>query len=110
MKIKNRLYISAGISIVLCVMLLSLVLVTSGRIAEASNKYELLDDVGLGISELDILTYDYLLHREERMEQQWNSKYDSLLEIVEEAEVMKSIRADYAALGDLFSQVTANYE
>jgi len=70
----------------------------------------------VGVSELDALTYDYLLHREERMEQQWNSRYNSLAEILEEAEEemeeeeMESIRADYAALGDLFSQVTANYE
>ena len=66
-----------------------------------------------GVSELDIVTYDYLLHREKRMEQQWNSGYDSLGEILEKAakeEVMESIRADYAALGDLFSQVTANSE
>ncbi len=112
MKIKKRLYISAGISIILVVALLSLILVMSGRIAEASNKHELLDDVRVNVSELDIVTYDYLLHREERMEQQWNSKYSSLGEILEEAdeEVMGSIRADYVALGDSFSQVTANYE
>jgi len=77
MKIKNRLYISAGISIILVVALFSLVLVTSGRIAEGNKKQELLDDMRVGVSELDILTYDYLLHHEERMEQQWNSKYDS---------------------------------
>jgi len=114
MKIKNKLYVSAGISIVLVVTLLSVVLVTSGRVAEGSKKHEVLNAVRVGVSELDIVTYDYLLHREDRMEQQWNSKYNSLGEILEKAEneeeVMKSIRADYAALGDLFSQVTANYE
>ncbi len=112
MKIKNRLYISAGISIILVVILFSLALVTSGRIAEGNKKHELLDNVRVGIAELDIITYDYLLHREKRMVQQWNSKYNSLGEILEktEEEVMKSIGADYAALGDLFTQVTANYQ
>jgi len=113
MNIKNRLYISAGVSIILVTILFSLVLVTSGRIAEESKKHELLDDVRSGVSELDIVTYDYLLHREKRMEQQWNSKYNSLVEILDKAaeeEEMKSIRADYAALGGLFSQVTTNYE
>ena len=111
MKIKNRLYMSAGISITLAVILFSLVLVTSGRIAEASKEHELLDDVRVGVLELDIVTYDYLLHREERMEQQWNSKYNSLAEILVKAEEeeMKSIRADCIALGGLFSQVTTNY-
>jgi len=85
MNIKNKLYISAGISIILVVILFSLVLVTSGRIAEASKEHELLNDVRSGVSELDIVTYDYLLHRGERMEQQWHSKYNSLGEILVEA-------------------------
>jgi len=112
MKIKNRLYMSAGISITLAVILFSLVLVTSGRIAEGQEKHELLDDVRVGVLELDIVTYDYLLYREERMEQQWNSKYNSLAEILVKAEEeeMKSIRAGCIALGGLFSQVTTNYE
>ncbi len=75
---------SAGISIILVVILLSSVLVTSGRIAEGSKKHELLDNVRVGVAELDILIYDYLLHREERMEQQWHSKYNSLAEILDE--------------------------
>ena len=112
MNIKDRLYMSAGISIILVVILVSVVLVTSGRVAEESKKRELLDDVRSDVAELDIVTYDYLLHREKRMEQQWNSKYNSLGEILEKAEEeeMISIRADYAALGKLFSQINANYK
>jgi len=113
MKIKNRLYISAGISIALVIILLSLVFVTSGRIAEEDKKHELLNDVHTGISELDIVTYEYLLHHEKRMEEQWNLKYKSLggiLEEAEEVELPESMRADYTSLGDLFSQVTANNE
>jgi len=113
MNIKNKLYVSAGVSIILVVILFSLVLVTSGRIAEENKKHELVDTVRWGVSELDIVTYDYLLHREKRMEQQWNSRYNSLGEILEKAteeEELISIRAGYAALGDLFSQVTANNE
>jgi len=113
MNIKNKLYISAGISIVLVVTLVSLVLVTSGRIAEENEKHQLLMDVYESVSELDIVTYDYLLHREKRMEQQWNIKHDSLGEILDglaEEEGLKSIRADYATLGNLFSQVITNYK
>ena len=98
MNIKNKLYISAGISIVLVVALVSVVLVTSGRVAEESKKHELLDNVRGSVSELDIVTYDYLLHREERMKQQWRSKYSSLAGILEEAaegtELPKSIYAE----------------
>ena len=86
---------------------------TTGGKTKGNKNHELLDDVRGDVSELDIVTYDYLLHHEKRMEQQWNTKYNSLGEILEKAadeEMMKSIRADYAALGDLFSQVTANNE
>jgi len=113
MKIKNKLYVSAGIAIILVVIPVSMVLVTSDRITEASKEYELLDNVRFGVSELDIVTYDYLLHHEERMEHQWNIKHDSLGEILDgltEEEGLLPIRADYAALGNLFSQITVNYE
>ncbi len=113
MNIKNKLYISAGISIVLVVALVSMVLVTSGRIAEENKKHQQLMDVYESVSELDIVTYDYLLHREKRMEHQWNIKHDSLGEILDglgEEEGLKSIRADYATLGNLFSQITASYK
>jgi signal transduction histidine kinase len=111
MNIKNRLYMSAGIAVILVVTLVSLVLVASGRIAEENEKHQLLMDVYKSISELDIVTYDYLLHREKRMENQWNMKHDSLGEILDglaEEEGLKSIRADYATLGNLFSQITTN--
>lgn len=113
MKIRNKLYISAGISIVSVVILSSLVLVTSGRVAEENEKHQLLTDVYGSVSELDIVTYDYLLHREERMEQQWYLKHDSLGEILDglaEEEGLLPIHADYATLGNSFSQIIANYE
>jgi len=98
----------------LVVTIFSLVLVTSGRIAEENKKHQLLMDVYESVSELDIVTYDYLLHREKRMEQQWNLKYNSMGGILDEATgeqgLIISIRADYAALGDLFSQITTNYK
>ena len=111
MNIKNKLYISAGISILLVVILVSLVLVASGRIAEESEKHQLLMDVYKSMSELDLVAYDYLLHHEERMEQQWISKYNSLKQILDEAaeeQELILIRADYATLGNLFSQISAN--
>jgi PAS domain S-box-containing protein len=112
MKIKNRLYLSAGISIILVLILFSLVLVMSGRVAEGNQKHKLLDNVLGGVAELDIVTYDYLLHRETRMEQQWHLKYYSLAKVLDKAgeEERIPIHTDYAALGDLFSQVTANNE
>jgi len=112
MKIKNRLYMSAGISVILVVILFSLVMVTSDRMAEENRKHQLLMDVRGAIAELDIITYDYLLHHEERMEQQWHLIYNSLGEILdelaEEEREMITIRTDYAAIANSFSQITTN--
>ena len=58
MKIKKRLYMSAGISISLVIALFSMVFMTSGRVDAGHKKHELLDDVRMAVSELDILTYD----------------------------------------------------
>ena len=102
-----------GIAIALIVVLLSVVLVTSDRVAEKDKKHQQLMDVYKSVSELDIVTYDYLLHREKRMEQQWNTKHDSLGEILDGLageEELVSIRADYTILDNLFSQITTNYE
>ena len=85
MNIKSKLYMSAGISIILVMIVFSLFLVISGRITEGNKQHELQDDVRGSVAELDLITYDYLLHREERMEQQWHSKYDSLGEVLDEA-------------------------
>jgi len=102
---------SAGFSIILIVILFSVVLVTSDRIAEEDRKHQLLMNVNGGIAELDLVTYDYLLHREKRMEQQWYSKFNSLREILEKGaaeEGLIPLYDDYVALGNLFSQITTN--
>ncbi len=64
-----------------------------------------------GVAELDLITYDYLLYREKRMEEQWHSKYDSLKELLNRSagvEDIISISADYAILENIFLQLTVN--
>ena len=112
MNIKSRLYLSAGISIFLVVVLVSIVSLSSGLITEENRKHRLLMDVYESVSELNIVTYDYLLHHEKRMKYQWNLKYKSIGKILNELaeeERLKSIREDHATLSNLFSQVTENY-
>ena len=120
MKIENRLYMSAGISIVLFVILISVIFVTSDKIADEKGERELTNGIYVAISEIDMVMYEYLMHHEKRMEEQWHLKYDSTRKILEKFKeeqeeeekvgLLKSIRADYATLGDLFSQTTANSE
>jgi len=114
MKIRNKLYIGDAISIVLVIILVVTVILSSNKVAQEMEKHNLLMDTNTAISELDTVTYEYLLHHEKRMEQQWNLRYKSMEEVLEEA--VESIRlplsmlTSYTSLYDSFSQVTANYE
>jgi len=113
MKIKNRLYGSMGISFLLMVILLTVILITSGIASTAEKKHILLNNIFQSISELNVITYDYLLHRENRMEMQWNIKYNSLgntLADLSELEGVESIQQEYSRLGHLYSTITSNYD
>ena len=110
MSIKNRLYLGVLISFILAVIFISVVLITSGEIAQKNREHDVANKIELAISELNLVMYEYLLHHEKRMKQQWISKYNSIIEILGGEEVKKLIFVDYATLGNLFSQITVNYE
>jgi len=112
MKIRNKLYISAGISIILVVILFSVMLMTSRRISEKNKEQVLSRNLQVAISELGIITYEYLMHREKRMEKQWTLRYNSAAKILRKAEKDKieSLRADFSDFGRFFLQVTKNYK
>ncbi len=64
MKIRNRLYISATISIVLATILVVTVVLSSNKVTQEMEKQSLAMDMNTAVLELDILTHEYLLHRE----------------------------------------------
>ena len=82
------------------------------RVAEENERELIAQEIGHTVSELDMIMYEYLTYRGERMVEQWNSKYDVSLEIIEKAEYkeLETIKTEYADLKNLFSQLTANYE
>ena len=70
MKIKSKLYLSAGITAFLAVILASVLFFSSSRINEATAQYELARSLQNEVLKSDLITYEYLLHREKRMEEQ----------------------------------------
>ena len=112
MKIKSRLYLSTLISIILAVIFVSVVFLFSSKIAEKNEELKLAEEIKTAISELGIITYEYLLHREKRMEEQWNVRYNSGAIILRKGVVAEkeTISDDYVELGRIFLQVTGNYE
>jgi signal transduction histidine kinase len=109
MKIRNRLYLGTAVTIVLVVILLSAVFITSDKIARENKKHELVMSVEHDIFALNILTHEYALYHEERTQEQWYLIYNSMGWVLEE-ESTEPLRDDYIALGDLFKQLTENYE
>jgi len=112
MKIRDRLLMTSGSCVALILIFSLVVYVSFNRVAEENERELISQEIGHTVSELDIIMYDYLTYGEERMVQQWNSKYDISLEIIEKAEYkeLETIKTNYADLKNLFSQIITNYE
>jgi len=112
MKIKTKLYIKDLIAIGLIIMLASVLFYFYNEIRSELGKAELADELAKGTSELYIITSEYLEYHEVRMEQQWQSKFNSLMELInkeEEPVLLGIIRTNYESLSNSFYQVKANY-
>ncbi len=117
MKIRTSLLILSATFILLIAAIGLITFQAFGRInvqvEEGARAGELIKEV----FELNIVTYDFLRYHEQRMQQQWALKYDSvgrLLERMRSEEAhpesvppLESIASDYKALGSLFSRVQA---
>jgi len=115
MKISTRLRIGAAVPAAIVIVLVSLVVLFSNEAARQTERQNLAMRANTAVSELDIVMYEYLIRYEERMEQQWHSRYDSAMAVLDEAadrhtEPLGSTYAGFAGLGDLFSRVTANHQ
>lgn len=116
MKVRTKLYLSSVVIVALIGVLVLVTFISSNIVARENEKLELASDVYLAISELDLVMYEYFLHREKRMEDQWDARYNSIAEILEKAsaedkeEFIAVIYDRYIIIGDMFLQVRANNE
>jgi len=112
MKIKDKLYFSTLISIILGIIFVYLLLITSNVVVQKNQELQLAEDISNSVSELNIITYEYLLRREKQMEEQWDVKYNSGAKIIRKAdkEKIQNISGNYVELGRLFLQVTRGYK
>ncbi len=110
MTIRTRLALSAIICIGLALFLAAFLIFTAQQVREATEKHKLVNELTKGISELQILTNDYLLHYEERAETQWYQRHDSLTEHLALAVVKDpegKVIYDSFKIKDVFTQLTA---
>ena len=119
MKIRTNLLLLSGAFIILIatigLTMFHILNQMSGEIEDSSIATKIIKD----LFELNIITHEYSVHHEKRMQQQWLLKYKSLGRLLEKASKeelhpehrfpIKSMIADYKLFGDLFSRLQANF-
>jgi len=119
MKIRTNLFLLSAIFVMLIAALGFIVLQSFSQINREIKESNSANKMIKDIFELNIVTYEYFMHHEKRMWQQWMLKYDSLGKLLERMreedshpecqDILESITSDYKALGNLFPQLQANF-
>ncbi|MCL5062440.1 MAG: ATP-binding protein [Nitrospirae bacterium] len=118
MKIKSKLRISTISSICTALAAGFALFLISQEVDKAIERNKMADKVVKGVFELNIITYEYLLNNEERMQAQWQLRHDSLSEILTkmkfkrpEWQVMwERISQDHESIKTFFSRLVATHE
>ena len=119
MSIRKKLQLSILVGGAMAVLVLGLIATwTSREMHKAIEQSEVTHDVVRGVFELNIVTNDYLLHHEERAQEQWELRHGSLDQFLRgieaqnsaEEEILSRIIQEHAQLQPLFSQLVTDYE
>ena len=86
MKVKSKLQINTIISFSIIFLIILMILLIHQQEGKELSKGELASEIVKGTFELSILTNDLLLHNEERAQEQWELKYNSLNKLLTETE------------------------
>jgi PAS domain S-box-containing protein len=115
MKIKTKLYLSSLIPIILVAILILVKIITLSGVDEQNKQRAASRQTLQAVSELDILTYNYLFSHEKIIEQQWHSKYASLGKSLatlkpdkEEKTIVNRLIQNYSTIGASFSELLAD--
>ncbi len=119
MKVRTNLFLLSAIFAILIGALGFIVFQSFGLINREMKGSISANKMIKDVFELNIVTYEYLMHHKKRMQQQWILKYDSLGKLLERMRkeeshpegqsILESITSDYKALGSLYSQLQATF-
>ena len=119
MKIRTNLFLLSATFVILITLIGFIMFNTFSLVNREIHESNRASRIIKNISELDIVTYEYLMHHEKRMQQQWQLKYDSLGKILERVRkegihpeshsIIESMIEDYKLLGDLWSQLQTSF-
>lgn len=112
MKIKTKFNVLIIFGNLLAIILLSVIMLTANMSSQLNDKYIAARNTQDAVIDLNQVTYEYLLHRELRMKDQWfilyrsiGTRLDAKLDLAEnsnEAQSIKNTIRDYLHLGQAF--------
>lgn len=118
MKIKNKLYTLAGVALFLAAIQSNIIFISSGKTDIESKRYQATRVIQNTTFALSSATYEYLLHRENRVQRQWLYKNRSLTRILKNAddlledsvrhELIEKINKEQLALEKVFNKIIVN--
>ena len=119
MTIRTKLFLLATAFVILLVAIAAIVFQNFDRTDRQLARNRNVNRMVKETSELNVVTYEYMLHGESRMREQWRLKYDSLGRLLEEAReelmdadhlrILEGMAADHEELSRLFMQLQGSF-
>ena len=117
MKIKSKLRINAALPVGLMLLTGVILFLASQYVGDVTERGRTANTIVKGVFELTIITDEYLLHRGERAQMQWNLKYESLNKLLKtidfkaprEQAILQRIRQEHQGLKATFSELASSY-
>ena len=120
MKIRNRLYLIFTLFLVIFVLIGLTIFYAKNTINIATEQAGIANSIGNNLNDLNMVTYEYFLYHEERMEQQWHLAYTSISKLLketnektytpEESAILQSISRDIKSIRVLFLKLKAIHD
>lgn len=113
MKIRSKLYISAGVSGILTVSLVLGSLHSARAVRQNEERNQLVSAIKQDIHDLNIILLEYLMYHEPRMEQQWFEEYNATAANLERPELVglpQTVQSQFKALRPVFASLVKNYD
>ncbi len=118
MKLKTKLRLATIFSIGAALVIGFSFFLISQEVDKAINRNKIADEIAKGVFDLNTITHEYLLHPEERMKEQWQTRHGSLTSLLKKTEfrgaearsLQDRIFRDHEGIRALFLQLVSAYE
>ena len=115
MTIKRKLIITCILSLLFSLMVIVILLTVSASTGKSLRNHRLAHTIHKEVSELNILTFKYLAHPQEVLENEWEAKYQTISRVLSEADreiveqpfsgYIRRTQSDFIRLYPLFSHI-----